>query len=481
MNTELEIVREYLSDIEVPTKDLSVARAMLEDVMSTETEVAAGAGFGAEVRAFETPVRYAPRRNRTRSHARLRWLIAAAAAAAAIAVILFQIVPSAKVPAPEAAAAEIARLADAVQPPPPLQPGQWYRYQLQGVLTANVSTSGSTVTAEATANIPISVGEWSNSTGATCTLQQFGTATFATPADAQAWQAMGLIDSPSNQPVTGCSAGLEAVAGAGLSSSVPPIDVSSITHDPGALAAQLQGQRTGIPAVDGYARGEPPNVAGFLRLTELLVGPVKGQWSGFGQEMLRTMALLPGVVSLGGMTSHSGASGLAFSTRPVATLNPKNGAQLSSFTPPTVILDAQSGTLLEVRNFDFPVLQSAAQDFVGSSTAPVYSQGVGYGVTAAWIDPVSALGVVEPSALPVWIGTFHVIEAVTNASATEAQVSAVVNPFLGNGNMAFTSDNTPASGQTTYDITVMGTVANEQFMASALTASGLFASVSVKL
>jgi hypothetical protein len=337
------------------------------------------------------------------------------------------------------------------------------------------------VTADVTANIPISVGEWSDSSGAICTAQQFGTATFATPADAQAWQAMGLIDTPANQPATGCSAGREAAVGSLGSSALSPIDVSNITHDPGALATQLQEKTTGIPAVDGYASGEPPNVAGFLRLTELLVGPVTGQWSGFGQEMLRTMALLPGVVSLGGMTSHSGASGLAFSTRPVVTLNPETGAQNSSFTPPTVILDAQSGVLLEVRNFDFPVLQSAAQDFVGSPTAPVYTQGVGYGVTAQWIDPVSVLGVVGQISLPTWIGTFHIIEAVTSPSVTEAQVSAVVNPFLGNGNMSFNSDNTPAPGQTTYDITIMGSVANEQTVASALTASGMFASISVKL
>lgn len=41
--------------------------------------------------------------------------------------------------------------------------------------------------------------------------------------------------------------------------------------------------------------------------------------------------------------------------------------------------------------------------------------------------------------------------------------------------------NVPAPGQTTYDITVMGTAANEQAVVSALTTSGLFASISVKL
>lgn len=224
----------------------------------------------------------------------------------------------------------------------------------------------------------------------------------------------------------------------------------------------------------------PTNVAGFLRLTVLLVGPTSGQWYGFGQEMLRTMAL-PGVTSLGQMTGHTGAAGLAFSMSTDSTLSPTSGTVTSSFTPPTVILDPQSGTLLEARNLTVPVLQSAAQDFVSSPSAPVYTEGVGYGITAQWIDPAAALSVVPQDSIPTWIGTFHITEAITNASATEAQVSAVVNPFLGIGNSAVMDDNVPDSGKTTYDITVMGTAANEQAVVSALTASGLFASISVKL
>ena len=261
------------------------------------------------------------------------------------------------------------------------------------------------------------------------------------------------------------------------------IDVSNITHDPTTLAAQLQDGTTGIQPIDEHAAQDPASVAGFVRLTALLVGPTSGQWSGFGQEMLETMALLPGVISLGDMTSHSGAAGVGFSTATRVTLNPSTGAVSSSppFSPPTVILDPQSGTLLEARNFDIPVLQSAAQDFVGSPSAPVYTQGVGYGITAQWIDPVAAPSVIAPDALPSWISTFHIIEAVTKASTTDSEVSAVLNPFLGQGNSAFSEGTMPAPGQTTYDIAVMGTAANEQNVAAALTASGLFVSVSVKL
>ena len=369
--------------------------------------------------------------------------------------MVFQVEPSTRMPAAPAAAAEIAHLADAVQPVPPLGPGQWYQYQLQGELSANVSSSSKTTTTNATANIPIAIGEWSNANDAICSSEQFGTATFATAADAQAWQTLGLVATPANQPATGCSAGVEASQGEG-GTPLGPIDVSNISHDPATLASQLQDGTTGISAIDNYASGESAHVVGFLRLTALLVGPLKAQWSGFGQEMLKTMALLPGIVSLGTMASHSGAPGLAFSMPTEVTLSPEYGAETYSFTPPTVILDSQSGNLLEVRHFDYPVLQSAAPDFVGSPTALVYSQGVGYGVTAQWIDPVAGLEVVTQSTLPTWITTFHIIEAVTKPSASESQLSAVVNPFLGNGNSAYTDDNVPGSGQTTYDITIMG-------------------------
>ena len=474
MNAEIELVHEFMNDTEDSTQELRRAHAMLDEAIAAERHVPM---------PMRDPSSRAKRGlPRKKSHSLLRWSIAGTAAAAAVGAILFQVVPSSKTTTPEAAAAEIARLAEAVQPPPPLLPGQWYQYQLQGVASAHVSTSGSTVTAKTTASIPVAIGEWSNSSGAVCTSQQFGMATFASPADAQAWQAMGLVDTPGNQPATGCSAGVDAALEGGGGSPSAPIDVSNITHDPGTLADQLQQQTTGIPSIDDYAaKGYPPNAAGFLRLAVLLVGPVKGQWSGFGQEVLKTMAQLPGVVALGTMTSHAGASGLAFSTHPVVTLDPDTGAEISSFLPPTVLLNPQSGALLEARNLDFPLLQSAAQDFVGSASAPVYTQGVGYSVTMQWIDPLATLGVVAQSSVPSWIDTIHIIEAVTEPSASQAQVSAVVNPFLGNGNSAYIDEDKPVSGESTYDIAIVGTAADEQSVLSALTASGLFASVSVTL
>jgi hypothetical protein len=232
--------------------------------------------------------------------------------------------------------------------------------------------------------------------------------------------------------------------------------------------------------------GDPANVAGFVRLTVLLVGPISGGWPGFGQEMLRTMALLPGVVSLGQSTSHSGKTGIGFSTGQQVTLNPQTGAVASKGSGPTVVLDAQTGALLEARNFDIPVLQTAAEDFVGSSSAPVDS-GATYGITTEWIDPVAPSGVVGQDALPSWINTFHIIEAVTKATATtSSQVSTVVTPFIGGeavtvGDFTFGDQNVPSPGLTTYDVTIVGTAADADTFVAALRASGLFASVTVMM
>jgi hypothetical protein len=365
---------------------------------------------------------------------------------------------------------------------PPLGPGQWYQYQLRGAITANVSSGTTTAPITSTATIPIAIGEWSNATSAVCTSEQFGTVTFATAADAKAWQTMGLVTTPANQPATGCSAGIQASPGIG-GTPIGPIDVTNLTHDSATLATELQDGTTGIAAIDHYLAPQQfqDRTLAFRRLTKLLVGPIDGQWSGFGQEMLRTLALLPGIISLGTMGTHSGGEGLAFSMPTQVSINPASGTPVYSYLPPTLILDPQDGTLLEVRNLDYPVLQSAAQDFVGSPTALVYSDGVGYGTTAAWIDPVSGLQAIDSSSVPSWINAIHIIEAVTAPSTTESQLSQLINPYLGNGNMDAADDNVPAKGQETDDITIMGSLATAQNVANTLTASGLFTSVSIKL
>jgi hypothetical protein len=72
----------------------------------------------------------------------------------------------------------------------------------EGALSADVSSAGvgGTPTPDAQASIPIASEVWSNSTNATCASQQLGTASFASPVNAQAWHAIGLLDTPAHQP-----------------------------------------------------------------------------------------------------------------------------------------------------------------------------------------------------------------------------------------------------------------------------------------
>jgi hypothetical protein len=465
MINELDLVRDHMAGEETPGRELVLARSLLDAAISSEV---GHEGPGGPERPAHHPHRCG-RRN--------RWLVGVAAVAAASAVLILQGSPSSHDRPSIAAAAQIRHLARTVRPPVAPQAGQWSTNQMQGVLSADVVDVGNKPTPDAQASIPISFEVWSNSTGTTCTSQTFGTAGFATPANAQAWHAIGLIDAPANQPVTGCAAGVEAATGAGGMSA---IDVDNLTHDAGTLAMEVQKGTTHIPVVDGAATGDPAAEAGFVRLTDLLVGPTMGTWAGFGQEMLQTLALLPGVISLGTVTAHSGQRGLGFSTREVVLRNPKTGAATEGPPPPTVILDPSTGALLEARNFAIPVLQGAAQDFVGSLSAPVYTEGVGYGISTEWIDPVGTPGVVGPAGIPAWINSFHLIEAVTDLNSYDARLSDVMDPFLGNGNQAYSDTGVPGKGQTTFDITILGTVAQENVVVAALTNSGLFQSVTVK-
>ena len=459
MTTELDLVQVYMAGDNAPASELPRARSMLDEAIAAELAA----------------VLPSPPSGRRRWAVRLSAV--SIAAVAACGVLFLQLIAPGKASAPIAAAAQLAHLADVAQPAPVLEAGQWSTYQMKGMIDAHVSTVGEMPTPDATAAIPLSFQVWSNSTGATCTSQQFGTAMFAAPVNAQAWHAIGLIDTPTNQPVTGCEGGLQA----GWAQSSAAIDVSALTHDPDLLADQLQSGTTGIPSLDQAGVGDTPHVAGFLRSAILLVGPTTGQWSGFGPQMLRTLSLLPGVIGLGDRTAHSGRSGPAFTVGEQVTINPRTGAVESEWKGPTLILDGQTGALLEAGNFNIPVLQSAAQDFVGSPDAAVVTQGVGYGVTTDWIDPVGVPSVVTTESLPSWITNFHIVEAVTLPGTPESAIDAVISPFLGTGSSEGQSSGLPTPTQRTLDISIIGSASDLATVVAALNSSHLFASVVVKL
>ncbi len=455
MSTELELVHDYMGDVEVEDSELLAAWSILDSAISEERDVQAGA------------VPMARRTTARRSRRVVRWSAGITAIAATILLTL-QVLPASKTDTPaSAAAAQIAKQVDSVRPHPPLLAGQWSSYQLRGDLTANVEVQTKPPTTTS-ASVPFDVSEWSNATGASCTSQQLGTASFANSADAQAWHAVGLVDTPANQPSTGCS------VNSGADGMFPILDGSQLPHDPATLATELQSGptgrgSTGIPEVDGAALETPADEAAFSRLTLLLVGPIAGGWPGLGQELLRTMALLPGVVPLGTSTTNSGKEGLAF------TSDPQPGVAI-----PVVVLDPSSGSMLEARDLDMMLLTSGAWDFVGSSSAPVANDGGGYGLTAQWIDPVAPPGIVDQASLPSWTSDIHIVEAVLKPTTTSAQVSALAQPFLAQGETWAGSENQSGT-LIANDITVNGTSADERTLVAALTASGLFESISVKM
>ena len=464
MSSEVDLVVTYMNGDNVSPDELPIAWSILEDAIAVEVE---------RGRRGDMPT--SPRRTDRRTRRLARWSVVATLAAAAIAVLILQVVPTSNDTTSEAAGAVISRLAADAQTVPPLLHGQWYQYQLRGVLSAEVSSVGKTPTPNAKASIPFSLGSWSNSTSV-CNSQQFGTATFASPTNAQAWQAIGLLATPANQPDTGCAARVVASTETG-GSSLATTDVSNITHDPETFAEQLQKGTTGIQSSEQYPlQGDPANVAAFIRLTNLLVGPTTGQWSGFGQEMLKTMALLPGVTSLGEMTSHSGAVGLAFTSR---ATTPRDTRWLTYEAPPTVILDPPSGTLLEgAATWHSQGWTNRRPKISSAALLPLnFTQGVTYGATAQWIDPVAPLSVTPQDALPGWIGNIHIIKAVTKRSVAEWQATALLasQPFAGDS--GFTDENTPGPGRTTIYLTVTGAAAYETAI-SRLRASELFASIS---
>jgi hypothetical protein len=473
MKTELDLVREYMNSGSVAEEGLAVARSILDEAIASETWDDSQFWSGDQERATDPSGQSVFQR----SHLRIWISVGIAVAVAACSIVVVRVLPTSKPTHSVTAAARISQLAGTVQPAPQPQPGQWSSYKMEASIAISIGSIGGMPTPNAEAAIPLAIQSWSNSTGTTCISQAFGTATFATQANAEAWHAIGLIDTPTNQPITDCAAGVEASQRA--ASTMEAIDVSTVTHDPATLAEQLQDGETGIPIIDQTA--QESYATGFVRLVDLLLGPTTGAWPGFGQEILRTMALLPGIVSHGSMTTHSGQSGLAFSVRQHVVMNPSNGSVLSRWIGPTVILNPNTGALLEARDASLPIeLVSAQDDFVSNPSSPVYLHGAAYNVSTSWVDPSAAPTIIEEGSLPAWVSTYHVIEAITEPTTTVDEAAVAFNPFLGNGNSAYTDEQVPNPKETTFDITILGTMDDVDKVASALESSGLFGSVVVK-
>ena len=188
-------------------------------------------------------------------------LLLAAGTIAVVGVLVFVapankhvIAPSSAPPAsPEfpvslSAPAQLRLLADRVadQDVQEVGEGQLLLTQSQMSVAAHVNNG------QASATVTLAVKKWSDKNGLSCVSITTQPAQFDSPQDQTAWTALGLLVTPSPQPITDCS-------GPGTADSPPDtitgssqlIDVADLPTDPQALAQQLQAGKTGIPSVDG--------------------------------------------------------------------------------------------------------------------------------------------------------------------------------------------------------------------------------------
>jgi hypothetical protein len=288
---------------------------------------------------------------------------------------------SPKFPVSLSAQAQLRLLADRIadQDVQAVGDGQLLLTQSQLSVAAQVNNG------QASATVNLAVKKWSDSNGLSCVSITTQPAQFASPQDQAAWLALGLVVTPSPQPITDCS-------GPGTADSPPDtitgssqlIDVADLPTDPHALAQQLQAGKTGIPAVDNMLPDlGNPDIA-FQRAAVLLVGPTVGGTPQFESALYQAIALLPGVTSIGATTTHSGQTGVGF-----AVSSPNGQA--------AIVVDPATGALIEIRNLeDSSALTSLAEHYVGTGPLQVTS----YGAQLQWLDPVGQPQLVPQSDLP---------------------------------------------------------------------------------
>jgi hypothetical protein len=289
--------------------------------------------------------------------------------------------PASEFPVSLSAPAQLRLLADRIadQDVQAVGEGQLLLTQSQLSVAAQVNNG------QATATVNLAVKKWSDSNGLSCVSITTQPAQFVSTQDQAAWLGLGLLVTPSPQPITDCS-------GPGAADSPPDtitgssqlINVADLPTDPLALAQQLQAGKTGIPAVDDMLPDlGNPDIA-FQRAAVLLVGPTLGATPEFESALYRAIALLPGVASIGTTTTHSGLTGVGFA------VSSPNGQS-------AIVVDPATGALIEIRNLeDSSALTSLAEHYVGNGPLQVTS----YGAQLQWLDPVGQPQLVPQSDLP---------------------------------------------------------------------------------
>lgn len=263
---------------------------------------------------------------------------------------------------------------------------QWLQTEQTASIAAYVSDVGNTPTPNAKATIDAKIGTWSDTTGQACISATTDPAQFASPDNEAAWTAAGLIDQPTEQPITGCDGIIQGDTVGSLTESTGVIDVSTLPVDSTVLARALDDGTTGIPAIDDIP-SQAGTSAAFTRAVILLMGPDSGATPAFESALYGALATIPGIQNLGSVRTHSGGMGAGFSA-----------ATSSGVT--TIVVDPATGALLEAQNVaDQSLLNVLAIHYL--SPHQVAGQGIGsvggsYGATILWLDPVGKPMVVGP-------------------------------------------------------------------------------------
>jgi hypothetical protein len=370
MTVELELLSNYMRSGRETPFDLARETQRFRELL--DTEVAGDSAFPRDRVGGRAAL----------SRRRLTVLVSTGGAIAAAMLLVVLLVPSVGQHQPVAAAAALKEIAANAgnQSVPQLSDGQLLHTSEQVSMFAQVSQVGSTPTPDAQATAGATVQQWSNKQGNSCISATSGTAQFASPVNAAAWKAAGLLDSPSGQPLTSC----ELVAGQSPYNSDPAvvINVSSLTTNPSVLAGELATGTTGIRAVD-------QRDSEISRAAMLLIGPTNGATPQITAAIYGALSTMPGIKALGQLTTHSGATGLGFA-----------GTSFEGET--TLIVDQASGALLEARNVAAPLLfQGLGRGYLAPPPTPsIGTEGGSYQITLQWLDPEGPPDLVGPSALP---------------------------------------------------------------------------------
>lgn len=315
------------------------------------------------------PVTHATHRSRRRGIAVSISIIAIAAVV--VAFVVFQVAPSPLTPSSAAALDRLAQVAGD-QPPPVLGTGKWLHSTYGASVDISLFASGGTQAPDSAATVPVTFGVWV-STDRTCMEATFGTPRFASTVDQQAWEAADLAVQPDVNDSPICVSGDGGALGA--------IDVSSLPTDPPTLAKELETGTTGIAALDTVASGASGGNPGFERAVYLLVGPTIGATAQFRSALLRSMADMPGISSLGDQATRSAGNGMGFA----ATNETGQSTE--------VILSPTTGAILEARGLNdlpyLPIEMSLWSSFTQGRPAPENK------VTMQWLDPTSSPAVID--------------------------------------------------------------------------------------